>query len=205
MTMTDMIKSNPPVIMIVAALLPNLGIGLKGKMPWRLKNEIKYFRDVTLKTVDANKINAVIMGRKTWESIPQKFRPLPNRVNVVLSRKFEDSIEDKIIRASSFENSLTQIKQYPQEIEKIFIIGGSEIYNELIKDSRVSHILLTEIENPNPIEVDTWLKFTIYDENSEWNKKSTEELREFVGEDVEVKENIKEGDYTYNYTLWERK
>ena len=73
--------------LIVAACGKSLGIGLNGELPWRLKSEMKYFAETTSRTIDSNKINAVIMGRKTWESIPLKFRPLKNRLNVVLSRQ----------------------------------------------------------------------------------------------------------------------
>ena len=55
-------------------------------MPWKLPGDMAYFKELTTRTADASKQNAVVMGRKTWESIPAKFRPLPGRVNVVLSR-----------------------------------------------------------------------------------------------------------------------
>lgn len=69
---------------IVAATKSN-GIGFDSRLPWRLRKEIKYFAQVT-STAPSGQQNAVIMGRNTWESIPQKFRPLPNRLNVVISR-----------------------------------------------------------------------------------------------------------------------
>ena len=72
--------------MIVAATKNDFGIGLKGKMPWQLPEDMKYFKRITKSTEDVTKRNAVIMGRKTWESIPKKFRPLEGRVNVVLTR-----------------------------------------------------------------------------------------------------------------------
>ncbi len=62
------------------------GIGNKGQLPWRLKNEMKFFAKMTTTTKDTSKKNAVIMGRKTWESIPEKFRPLKNRFNLILTR-----------------------------------------------------------------------------------------------------------------------
>ena len=64
--------------MIVAATSQN-GIGCKGGLPWRLPREMRYFADATAGS-------AVVMGRKTWEGIPLKFRPLKGRVNVVVSR-----------------------------------------------------------------------------------------------------------------------
>lgn len=63
------------------------GIGRNGGLPWRLPAEMARFAKLTTSTVDSKKKNAVIMGRKVWESIPTKFRPLKNRFNIVLSRK----------------------------------------------------------------------------------------------------------------------
>ena len=72
---------------IVAATKLN-GIGQNGNLPWRLAKEMKYFAQVTTQAPEGQR-NAVIMGRNTWESIPSKFRPLPNRLNVVVSRNAE--------------------------------------------------------------------------------------------------------------------
>ena len=73
--------------LIAAACGKSLGIGVNGELPWRLKSEMKYFASTTTKTKDSVKKNAIVMGRKTWESIPLKFRPLKNRLNIVLSRQ----------------------------------------------------------------------------------------------------------------------
>ena len=84
----------PSVTLIVAATLSN-GIGAAGRLPWRLSKEITYFARITShvspppeeEAVASGiaKRNAVVMGRKTWESIPRKFKPLKDRINVVLS------------------------------------------------------------------------------------------------------------------------
>lgn len=75
--------------LVVAATLTN-GIGLKGGLPWRMPREMAYFAKVTTSTAGAGRAkNAVIMGRKSWESIPQKFRPLKDRLNVVISRQID--------------------------------------------------------------------------------------------------------------------
>ena len=72
--------------MVVAATRA-LGIGKDGKLPWHLPGEMAFFKELTSKTSDAGKHNAVVMGRRTWESLPPKFRPLPGRLNVVLSAR----------------------------------------------------------------------------------------------------------------------
>ena len=70
--------------LIVAATTSN-GIGHSSRLPWRLPHEMAYFAHVTSNAPEGKK-NVVIMGRKTWESIPPKFRPLKDRLNVVISR-----------------------------------------------------------------------------------------------------------------------
>lgn len=88
--------------MIVAACGPRLGIGKNGQLPWNLPKEMKHFARMTTDTTDASLRNAVIMGRKTWESIPAKFRPLRRRLNVVLSRRTDLSLDhpDAVLCAS---------------------------------------------------------------------------------------------------------
>ncbi|KAK6453707.1 dihydrofolate reductase [Scheffersomyces xylosifermentans] len=205
-----MTEFKPTIAIIVAALKPELAIGYQGKMPWRLRKEIRYFKDVTSNTSDSTKINAVVMGRKTWDSIPPKFRPLPDRVNVVLSRSFENEVtEDNVIHANSIASSLKQLKElYSSKVERVFIIGGAEIYNELINDKNVSHLLLTEIQNTNKdkeIPVDTFLKFPLYTGDSQWTRSSKSELQKFVGDNITIEDDVVEGDFKYNFTLWNKK
>ena len=76
--------SSKGLIVIVAATKAN-GIGVNGRLPWRLPGDMAYFARITSNAPEGY-TNAVIMGRKTWESIPLKFRPLPKRVNLVISR-----------------------------------------------------------------------------------------------------------------------
>lgn len=91
---------------LIAACCENMGIGHKNDLPWRLRKEYQYFTRMTAVTKDPNLKNAVIMGRKTWDSVPIKFRPLKNRINVVLTKQpdFNPGF-DEVIVAGSLEVS----------------------------------------------------------------------------------------------------
>ena len=129
-----------PFHIIVAHDL-SYGIGIKNGIPWHLPVDMAYFKEVTTKA-ENNKKNAVIMGRKTWESIPEKFRPLPNRHNVVLSKTV--STIDGAIVASSFNQGLEQCAEDPM-IDQIFVIGGSQIYNEAISHPKCDTLYITKV------------------------------------------------------------
>lgn len=81
-------SASPLKATLIVAHDSSRGIGLNGKLPWRLSKEMKYFAQATSAVPSGSgKQNAVIMGRTTWEGIPKKFRPLKERINVVLSSK----------------------------------------------------------------------------------------------------------------------
>jgi len=129
---------------IVVATDQNLGIGLNGDLPWRLKGDLAYFRDLTTKTQNPSKKNAVIMGRTTWQSIPEKFRPLPNRLNIVLSKQLtKDALKDAEI-ASSIQEALTIADK--RSAENCFIIGGGKVYKEALELPECKLIYITEIK-----------------------------------------------------------
>ena len=116
---------------IVVAACNNHGIGIDGKLPWRLKKDMAMFKTITTKTKDLNKQNAVIMGRKTWFSIPERFRPLRNRINIVLSTSLKDSPPGAHL-AGSFEEAMGLISEgeLATEVDSVFVIGGSSVYRE---------------------------------------------------------------------------
>src|SRR4051812_5840716 len=94
---TSTMPPKHPTLTLILAATPNLGIGNGGGLPWpQLKKEMGFFARVTKRTSPsaasngAKMINAVLMGRKTWESIPPKFRPLKDRLNVVITSNPED-------------------------------------------------------------------------------------------------------------------
>lgn len=204
-------KGSKPVVQIVACLMPDFGIGNKGMLPWRLKKEMKYFKEITTKTENPNKKNAVLMGRKTWLSIPPKFRPLPDRLNIVLSRsspEWETSeLQEKgMISCNSIHTAIAKLndpeESYNTDIERIYIIGGGEIYNSTY--DLCTHLLITEISSDLKHEMDTFLNksdiskiFDRCDDDKEW--------RDFIKGSGYTENNITEGDYRYKYVLYKRK
>jgi dihydrofolate reductase len=103
---------------IIGAVAENGVIGKDGKIPWKIPEDMERFKELTMGY-------PVIMGRKTYESIPKKYRPLPNRTNIVVtSRNFED---EEILIARSLEGAVYFIEQ---EADKLFFIGGQRIYEE---------------------------------------------------------------------------
>ncbi len=129
-----------PIYMIVAVDEKH-GIGKEGHLPWKLRKEYKYFRDTTRKTDDPSKQNMVVMGHKTWDSLEPEFRPLPNRRNVVLTRHVGLKAEGAEV-STSIDEALALADD---KIEKIFVLGGGQIFKEFINDSRLTGVFLTKV------------------------------------------------------------
>lgn len=196
---------SPKLVIIVAALKPKYGIGHNGKMPWRLKQEMAYFRETTVRAPPGH-INAVLMGSTTWESIPQQYRPLPGRINAVLSRKAQNTVDpDSVVRASSVDAALRLCQEHAsalnRKLYRVFVMGGAQVYNALVHDPRVSHLLITEIscsgEQP---EMDTYLYFPL---DREWQQMGHQELQEFVAQLLPQRQV--ENKFQYEFQLWQRK
>ncbi len=108
------------MLTLIAGIAQNNCIGNNGTLPWHIPEDLKHFKELT-----TNK--TVVMGRKTWESLPEKFRPLPNRKNVVITRQTDYSVPEGVIVFSSIEDAFAQLAT-----EDIFIIGGAELYKQTI-------------------------------------------------------------------------
>ena len=116
-------------IILIAAVDKNLAIGKDGKIPWEIKEDLKFFRENT-------EDSAIIMGRATFDSIG---RPLPKRKNIVMTRTFKG--REGVIEVNSSKDALEQAKSYS---EKINIIGGEYIYKEFLP--LATKLLITEID-----------------------------------------------------------
>ena len=132
---------------IIVAHGLNRGIGNKNELPWKIKEDMENFKKITTTTNNKNKRNVVIMGRKTYISIPKKFRPLSNRLNIVLSNvlKQPKDIENLII-LDSIDSVLDYVNKNKKTIESSYVIGGETIYKQFLDRKLIDTIYTTEIK-----------------------------------------------------------
>lgn len=163
-------------INIILALDEQNGLGKDWDLAWKIKEDMQYFKEITVWT--SAKQNAVIMWRKTWDSIPEKYKPLPDRINCILSRNFE--FEDdfwEIRKFSSFDLALEKLNS-DDNIWEIFIIGWAKIYNIGLENTNLWKVYLTRVKWC--FDCDVFLNLDLEEfeliENSEWkeNKKGIE-------------------------------
>ena len=135
-----------PFKLIVAACQGN-GIGKDNNLPWRLKSELAYFARMTKTAGDVSKQNAVLMGRKTWQSIPARLKPLRNRVNIVLTSLPRSDISDseEVYVCKSFPEAVELVDSLTDMIESCWVIGGSSVYEEAMKNPRLEKLYITRI------------------------------------------------------------
>ncbi|CAK7567480.1 MAG: hypothetical protein SEPTF4163_005445 [Sporothrix epigloea] len=213
--------------LVVAATARDMGIGANGGLPWTgLRKEMAYFARVT-KRGDGN---AVIMGRKTWESIPPKFRPLRGRINVVISRSFAPGLpkdpaggpDVDPVKASSLEMALEYLRQR-QAVKatetantntsggRIFVIGGAQIYAAALGLAEARRVLLTRVNSD--FSCDTFFPLALgasasaatakTADASTWTQRSRAEHAAWIGEEVPDGVQV-ENDTEYEFQMWER-
>ena len=200
---------------VVAAAASSRGIGSGGDLVWRIPADMSHFKKVTMTppptepSSSTTVTNVVIMGRKTWESIPSQFRPLENRMNVILSRSptystttddgdgdNNDANNQNIMICSSLKEAVTKLEKRKEEqndIGHVFVIGGGEIYKEGIESGLVKKVIYTKVDNLSPEQeesFDTWFPDL---KDGEWT------CSPFPGQEVdsveeEKKEKDEEGD-----------
>ena len=117
---------------LIYARASNGTIGKDNQMPWHLPEDLAHFKRVTLG-------QPVIMGRKTWDSLPARFRPLPGRLNIVITRQTGWQVEGAL-RAGSFEEAIQLCGNAPGA----WIMGGAEIYRQA--EPLASTAVVTEID-----------------------------------------------------------
>ncbi|PIP65707.1 hypothetical protein COU77_00420 [Candidatus Peregrinibacteria bacterium CG10_big_fil_rev_8_21_14_0_10_49_16] len=163
-------------VSLIAAASENNVIGKSGHLPWDLPDDRKYFRDAT-------KGKPVIMGRKTYESLPENIRPMPDRRNIVITRDKARSLLG-CDTVSSLEEALLIAEQ--DDPDEVFVIGGGDIYHLALPIA--DRIYLTRVHAD--IDGDTY--FPEVDGN-EWK----EVMREEHGKD-------EKHEYAFTYLMYDR-
>ena len=140
---------------IIVAATEAGGIGNAGGLPWKLPGDMRFFKKVTSAVAQPGKRNAVVMGRKTWLSIPQKFRPLAGRINVVLSRDAEFRAEEdakgdaSVMTAGGFDEALDALASDATklDLETVFVIGGGTVYEQALQSAKhaCDSVLMTRV------------------------------------------------------------
>lgn len=121
------------MISLIAAVAKNHVLGKDNQLLWNLPEDMRYFRETT-------RGKPVIMGRKTWESLPDSFRPLPGRHNIVVSLNPDFQAPGATL-ASSLEDAIAKAG----DISEVFVIGGAELFIQALQ--MASRLYLTEIED----------------------------------------------------------
>ena len=140
----------------------NGGIGKDGQLPWHISEDLKNFKQITLGST-------IIMGRKTWDSLP--FKPLPKRRNIVLSSSDISNIEVY----HNVENCIKILKK--ESISKIFIIGGASIYKAFFNYATHLHITIINISSN---DLDTFFPIDLNTIKNSFNKQTQKQLSEFA-------------------------
>ncbi|MFJ2546475.1 dihydrofolate reductase [Pseudomonas sp. NPDC087612] len=163
---------------LIAALAENRVIGIDNSMPWHLPGDFKYFKATTLG-------KPIIMGRKTWDSLG---RPLPGRLNLVVSRQPGLQLEGAEVFAS-LEAAIERAEQWAlaQGVDELMLIGGAQLYTQAIERGLADRLYLTRVElSP---QGDAW--FPEFDP-AQWKLASSQA-------------NAAEGDKpAYHFEVWEK-
>lgn len=162
---------------LIAAYAENRVIGIDNSMPWHLPGDFKYFKATTLG-------KPIIMGRKTWDSLG---RPLPGRLNIVVSRQPGLELAGAEVFAS-LEAALVRAEQWAREqgVDELMLIGGAQLYAQALEKGLVCRMYLTRVELEP--EGDAW--FPAFDE-AQWQR-------------VSSAAQVEDGKPAYHFEVWDR-
>ena len=123
---------------VILAVDINYGISKNGEIPWKSKTDIQFFKNMTEKTSLPGKQNIVIMGRKTFESLPNNY--LPNRTNYVITRNKHLKCDN----ISTFDSFNKATSTALDSNNNVWVIGGAEIYDQSFRHKNIGNIYLTQ-------------------------------------------------------------
>ena len=163
---------------IIVAMAENGVIGREGQLPWHLSSDLRRFKRLTMG-------HAILMGRKTWESIG---RPLPGRTSIVISRQANyQSEHDGVLVATNLDEALAQARRLDAKADEAFIIGGARIYETSLP--RADRLLVTRVHAQ--IEGD------VHFPQVDWNAWQLLEEEPHAADE--------KNDHPHTYQIWERK
>lgn len=188
--------SEIPIVCIVA-VDQNFGIAKNGFIPWDVPEDMEYFRNMTTSVKNPKLKNAVIMGRKTWETIPLKFRPLKNRFNIVVSNTAtqNDGSLGNVVFCKNIQDAVMYAKY--SYVETIFVIGGRQIYDLFFEARLVNTIVINQFNENYQCD----LQFTFNTNDYDLVDTSHGEMK-----DINTNKNIGVTKFVYNKKVnWEEK
>ena len=154
-------------------------IGRGNRLPWKLSSDMTRFKELT----EGDGFNSVIMGRKTWDSLPDAFRPLPERVNIVMSRDTDwqaEGAETALYIGRAIELA------YAEGSDECWVIGGAQVYGMFLERMEEIHVTTVHTSGSGEVKFPEW-------DRGEWS----EEVVERVGTDMDI-------EHDSTYSIWTR-
>ena len=131
-------------VSLIVAIAKNNAIGKDNNLLWHLSADMKFFKETTTG-------HCIITGRKNYESIPSKYRPLKDRTNIVVTRSL-DYKEDNLAVCNSIEAAIELAKSIGEK--EVFVIGGGQIYQECLEKNLIDKMYITHVDSV--FEADTY-------------------------------------------------
>lgn len=164
-------------VALIVAMDSERGIGRNNDLMWHLPEDMKFFKDKTSGQI-------VVMGRKNYDSIPDRFRPLPNRENVVLTRNTDFEADG----CKVFHSLNECLVAYENEKERIvFIIGGGEIYRLALEHEAVDEMYITYIDKVYGADTffpefdeDNWQVSTLFEQPVDERHEASFEVKRYI-------------------------
>lgn len=181
-SLPQLFRFTQPIVGMIWAQTNQGNIGNDGGMPWSVPEDMAHFKRVTTG-------HPVVMGRRTWESFPEKFRPLPERSNIVITRQeaWAESEEARgAVVLSNLEEALVEAQFSPGGSE-VWVIGGGEVYAQALEHSNVAVITVINTDVPGDTRAPTL--------DSEWT---------FRGASPKEGWHTSKNGTEYRFTLWAR-
>lgn len=149
-------ERTPMKVAMIVAMGENREIGRNNNLMWHLAEDMRFFKETTLG-------HYIVMGRKNFDSIPRKYKPLPERVNIIISRN-PDFMYEECYTVSNLEEAMQLGRENGEEL--LFIIGGGQIYQMALDAGVVDIMYITHVKASFP---DAEVFFPAFDE-SQWEK-----------------------------------